>query len=58
MERGAAMVLGVGGPETAQITCLSTVVVAAFSGLVAARVANQCTGFLRKLIGQKLPSDN
>lgn len=53
-----AMVLGVGGPETAQITCLFTVVVAAFSGLVAARVANQCTGFFRKLIGKKLPSDN
>jgi H+/Cl- antiporter ClcA len=44
-----AMVLGVGGPETAQITCLGTVVVAALSGLVAARVANQLSSFLRAI---------
>lgn len=51
-----AMVLGVGGPETAQITCLATVVVAALSGLVAARIANQLTNFLRRMIPQKTSS--
>lgn len=49
-----AMVLGVGGPQTAQITCLGTVIVAAFSGLVAARLANQFTSSLRT-IGRKNP---
>ena len=44
-----AMVLGVGGPETAQITCLGTVVVAALSGLVAAQVANQLSSSLRAI---------
>lgn len=43
-----AMVLGVGGPEGAQLTCLSTVVVAALTGLVTARLA---TGFSRALRG-------
>ncbi|MBM5818356.1 MAG: chloride channel core, partial [Cyanobacteria bacterium K_Offshore_surface_m2_239] len=43
-----AMVLGVGGPEGAQLTCLSTVVVAALTGLVTARLA---TGFSRVLRG-------
>jgi H+/Cl- antiporter ClcA len=35
-----AMVLGVGGPEGAQLTSMATVLVAALSGLVTARVAN------------------
>lgn len=35
-----AMVLGVGGPEGAQITSLATVLVAAFSGLLTARAVN------------------
>ncbi|GAB4324045.1 MAG: hypothetical protein OHK0047_08260 [Leptolyngbyaceae cyanobacterium] len=42
-----AMVLGVGGPQGAQLACLATVVVAALSGLVTARVANQLSSFLR-----------
>lgn len=44
-----AMVLGVGGPETAQITCLGTVVIAAFSGLLAARLANQVSSAIRTI---------
>jgi H+/Cl- antiporter ClcA len=44
-----AMVLGVGGPAAAQLTCLATVVVAALSGLVAARVANQLSSSLRAM---------
>jgi CIC family chloride channel protein len=35
-----AMVLGVGGPEGAQLTSMATVLVAALSGLVTARMAN------------------
>jgi len=35
-----AMVLGVGGPNAAKLTCLATVGVAAFSGLVTARAVN------------------
>ena len=35
-----AMVLGVGGPEGAQLTSMATVLVAALSGLVTARAAN------------------
>ncbi|WP_237269705.1 chloride channel protein [Synechocystis sp. CACIAM 05] len=48
-----AMVLGVGGPETAQITCLGTVVIAAFSGLLAARLANQVSSTIRTIGRQK-----
>jgi H+/Cl- antiporter ClcA len=44
-----AMVLGVGGPGAAQLTCLATVVVAALSGLVAARAANQLSSSLRAM---------
>ncbi len=44
-----AMVLGVGGPKAAQLTCLATVVVAALSGLVAARAANQLSSSLRTM---------
>ena len=42
-----AMVLGVGGPQGAQLTCLATVLVAALAGLVTARVANQLSDSLR-----------
>jgi hypothetical protein len=35
-----AMVLGVGGPQGAQLTCLAGVVVAALTGLLTARMAN------------------
>ncbi|MFM6479661.1 MAG: chloride channel core, partial [Microcystis panniformis] len=45
-----AMVLGVGGPGAAQLTCLATVVIAALSGLVAARAANQLSSYLRAMI--------
>lgn len=48
-----AMVLGVGGPETAQITCLGTVVIAAFSGLLAARLASQVSSTIRTIGRQK-----
>lgn len=50
-----AMVLGVGGPQGAQLTCLATVVVAALSGLVTARVANQLSSFLRTKV-RSIPS--
>lgn len=42
----AAMVLGVGGPESAKLTCLATVAVAAFSGLLTARAVNKLSSFL------------
>ncbi|BAU14955.1 putative Cl- channel, voltage gated [Leptolyngbya sp. NIES-3755] len=42
----AAMVLGVGGPNSAKLTCLATVVIAAFSGLVTARVVNYLSSLL------------
>lgn len=41
-----AMVLGVGGPETAKLTCLATVVVAALCGLVTARAVNKLSSSL------------
>lgn len=41
-----AMVLGVGGPKAAKLTCLATVVVAALSGLVTARAVNNFSSFL------------
>jgi len=41
------MVLGVGGPQGAQLTCLATVLVAALAGLVTARVASQISDGLR-----------
>ncbi len=41
-----AMVLGVGGPETAKLTCLATVGVAALCGLVTARTVNTFFGSL------------
>ena len=45
-----AMVLGVGGPDGAKLTCMATVVVAALTGLVAARTANGMSLWLRSLI--------
>ncbi|PZV09793.1 MAG: chloride channel core [Leptolyngbya sp.] len=45
-----AMVLGVGGPETAKLTCLATVVVAALCGLVTARAVNKLSSSLRATI--------
>lgn len=42
----AAMVLGVGGPEAAKLTCLATVVVAAFAGLITSRATNQLSSSL------------
>lgn len=47
-----AMVLGVGGPQGAQLTSLATVVVAAFSGLVTARFTNSWTTALRRRMGR------
>ncbi|MFM7635768.1 MAG: chloride channel protein [Cyanobacteriota bacterium] len=44
-----AMVLGVGGPQGAQLTCMATVAVAAFSGLVAARTASAVSAWVRAL---------
>lgn len=46
-----AMVLGVGGPEGAQLTSLATVVVAALSGLVTARAANALSSAMRRWRG-------
>lgn len=43
----AAMVLGVGGPGAAQLTCLATVVVAALAGMVTAKVASKLSISLR-----------
>jgi CIC family chloride channel protein len=53
-----AMVLGNGGPGAAKLTCLTTVVVAALSGLVAARSANQLSSFLRRISRQRPSSEN
>lgn len=49
----AAMVLGVGGPGGAQLTCLATVVVAALAGMVTAKVASKLSIFLRAKGPQK-----
>jgi H+/Cl- antiporter ClcA len=48
-----SMVLGVGGPEGAQFTCLSTVVVAALTGLATARAVAGLSRALRGL-GRRL----
>ena len=42
-----AMVLGVGGPEGAQLTSMATVLVAALSGLLTARAANAFSTLVR-----------
>jgi H+/Cl- antiporter ClcA len=44
-----AMVLGIGGPDAAKLTCMATVAVAALSGLVAARSANGLSSWLRQV---------
>ena len=44
-----AMVLGVGGPEGAQLTSMATVLVAALSGLLTARAANALSSLVRGL---------
>jgi len=44
-----AMVLGVGGPEGAQLTSMATVLVAALSGLLTARAANALSSLVRSL---------
>ncbi|GAB4373435.1 MAG: hypothetical protein Kow00121_16680 [Elainellaceae cyanobacterium] len=41
-----AMVLGLGGPKTAKLTCLATVGVAALSGLMTVRAVNQLSSQL------------
>lgn len=51
-----AMVLGVGGPEGAQLTSLATVVVAALSGLVTARAANALSSSVRRWMGGDGPA--
>lgn len=45
-----AMVVGVGGPLPAQLTCMATVAVAALAGLVAARGATAVSARLRRLV--------
>jgi H+/Cl- antiporter ClcA len=45
-----AMVLGVGGPEGAKVTCLATVAVAALSGLLTAKAANTLSSAVRALV--------
>jgi H+/Cl- antiporter ClcA len=51
-----AMVLGVGGPEGAQLTCMATVMVAALTGLVTARAANALSSLVRALFRAKIVS--
>lgn len=48
-----AMVLGVGGPEEAQLTSLATVLVATLSGLLTARAANGLTTLVRQRLGRR-----
>jgi H+/Cl- antiporter ClcA len=45
-----AMVIGVGGPGAAQLTCMATVGVAVLTGVVAARAANALSASLRALL--------
>lgn len=47
-----AMVLGVGGPATATLTCFATVGVASISGLIASRLAYQLSCSVRTRLGQ------
>jgi CIC family chloride channel protein len=46
-----AMVLGVGGPAAATLTCLATVGVASLSGLIASRLAYQLSRSVRTRLG-------
>ncbi len=50
-----AMVLGVGGPETAKLTCLATVLVAAIAGLVTARAVNTFSSMLSTISQTRSP---
>lgn len=51
-----AMVLGVGGPEGAQLTSMATVLVAALSGLLTARAANALSSRVRGLWRERVAS--
>jgi len=51
-----AMVLGVGGPEGAQLTSMATVLVAALSGLLTARAANALSMLVRSLWRERVGS--
>ena len=51
-----AMVLGVGGPEGAQLTSMATVLVAALSGLLTARAANALSSRVRVLWREQVGS--
>jgi H+/Cl- antiporter ClcA len=51
-----AMVLGVGGPEGAQLTSMATVLVAALSGLLTARAANAMSSLVRALWRERVGS--
>ncbi|AFZ35225.1 Cl- channel voltage-gated family protein [Stanieria cyanosphaera PCC 7437] len=51
-----AMVLGIGGPSTAKLTCLATVVVAALSGLVTTRAVNTLSSSLFTTLRRKRSS--
>jgi len=51
-----AMVLGVGGPEGAQLTSMATVLVAALSGLLTARAANALSLLVRSLRRERVGS--
>jgi chloride channel protein, CIC family len=51
-----AMVLGVGGPEGAQLTSMATVLVAALSGLLTARAANALSSLVRGLWRERVGS--
>jgi H+/Cl- antiporter ClcA len=51
-----AMVLGVGGPEGAQLTSMATVLVAALSGLLTARAANALSTLVRGLWRERVGS--
>lgn len=53
-----AMVLGVGGPFTATLTCIATVGVASLSGLIASRVAYQCSNAVRTKLHRRTSSED
>lgn len=53
-----AMVLGVGGPATATLTCLATVGVASLSGLIASRLAYQLSSSVRMRLSQRTSSED
>lgn len=53
-----AMVLGVGGPREATLTCLATVGIATLAGLIAARSAEQLFSSLRAMTGKKPSSED